>query len=54
MIDAARRRLDVELPDEEVATRLGRWRAPPARESTGMLARYAKLGARAHEGAILG
>jgi dihydroxy-acid dehydratase len=52
-IDVASRRLDVDLPDEEIARRAAAYVAPPNGESgTGVLAKYAKLVSSASEGAI--
>ena len=50
--DVAKRRLDVELSDEEIQRRLKDWKAPEPRYKTGALAKYAKLVSSASEGAI--
>jgi len=52
VIDIAARRLDVELPDAEVAGRLANWREPAPRYTSGVFAKYAALVASASEGAI--
>jgi len=52
-IDVERRRLDVDLPDEEIARRAAAYRPPPNGETgTGVLAKYAKLVSSASEGAV--
>jgi dihydroxy-acid dehydratase len=50
--DVGKRRLDVELSDEEIQRRLKEWRPPKPRYETGALAKYAKLVSSASEGAI--
>jgi dihydroxy-acid dehydratase len=52
-IDVAERRLDVDLPEEEIARRVAAYEAPDNGESgTGVLAKYAKLVSSAAEGAV--
>jgi dihydroxy-acid dehydratase len=51
-IDVEARRLDVDLPDEEIARRAAAYSPPPATEATGVLAKYAKLVSSASEGAV--
>jgi len=52
-IDVERRRLDVDLPDDEIARRAAAYEPPPTGESaTGVLAKYAKLVSSASEGAV--
>ena len=50
--DVAKRRLDVELSDEEIKKRLAQWKAPKPRYESGALAKYAKLVSSASEGAV--
>jgi len=50
--DIPERRLDVELSDSELKTRLSGW-TPPARERRGYLRRYAKMVSSGDKGAIL-
>ena len=50
--DVAKRRLDVELSDEEINRRLKEWKPPKPRYQTGALAKYAKLVSSASEGAV--
>jgi dihydroxy-acid dehydratase len=50
--DIENRRLDVELSDDEIASRLKDWRAPKPRYTSGVLAKYAALVSSASEGAI--
>jgi dihydroxy-acid dehydratase len=50
--DVAKRRLDVELSNEEIQRRLKEWKPPQPRYKTGALAKYAKLVSSASEGAI--
>jgi dihydroxy-acid dehydratase len=51
-IDVPNRRLDVALPDEEIARRIDAYDAPPPSVSDGVLAKYAKLVSSASEGAV--
>ncbi len=50
-IDVTNRRLDVDLPDDEIARRVEAY-SPPAYEGNGVLAKYAKLVSSASEGAV--
>ena len=52
VIDCAQRKLDVELPDEEIAARLGDLETPPARYASGVFAKYAKLVSSSSVGAV--
>ncbi len=52
VIDIEARRLDVELPDAEIAGRLANWREPAPRYTSGVFAKYAALVSSASEGAI--
>ena len=52
VVDAARRRLDVELADEEVKRRLDGWTPPPPRYEGGVFAKYAATVASASDGAV--
>ncbi len=54
VIDVERRRLDLDLPDDELAARLSAWAPPPPRYTSGVLAKYAKLVGSASEGAMTG
>ena len=54
VIDVAKRRLDVEISDAELAERLKTWQAPVPRYATGVLAKYAKLVSSASMGAVTG
>ena len=51
-IDIAGRRIDLEVPGEEVARRLGAWTAPAGRYATGGFAKYVRLVSSAAEGAV--
>jgi dihydroxy-acid dehydratase len=51
-IDVERRRLDVELGDEELAARRSSWKRPEPRYATGVFAKYAASVASASEGAV--
>ena len=51
-LDITNRRLDVELSDGEIASRLRDWRAPEPNYKTGVMAKYAALVSSASEGAI--
>jgi dihydroxy-acid dehydratase len=48
----AARRLDVDLPDEEIARRVADYRSPKDGVEPGVLAKYAKLVSGASEGAV--
>jgi dihydroxy-acid dehydratase len=50
--DIPKRRLDIEVPDTEIAARLRDWRAPAPRYTTGVMAKYASHVSSASEGAI--
>jgi dihydroxy-acid dehydratase len=54
VFDIPNRRIDVELSDEEIRTRLQAWTPPPPRYASGVMAKYARLVASASEGAITG
>lgn len=54
VIDIPQRRLDVEIPDEELRARLDRWTPPPPRYTTGVMAKYARLVSSASRGAVTG
>jgi len=53
VIDLPRRRLDLDVPAEEVKRRLGAWKAPEPRYKTGALAKYARLVRSAAQGAVV-
>jgi dihydroxy-acid dehydratase len=52
VFDIKARRLDVEISDQEIKSRLSRWQAPAPRYKTGVMAKYAKLVSSASEGAV--
>ncbi len=52
--DVSARRLDVELPEQEIKARLTGWAAPAPRYKTGVMAKYARLVSSAAEGAVCG
>jgi dihydroxy-acid dehydratase len=54
VIDAAARRIDLDVDDATLAERRGRWTAPEPRYTTGALAKYAKLVGSADHGAVTG
>ena len=54
VFDIPNRRIDVELSDEEIQTRLKAWAPPAPRYASGVMAKYARLVASASEGAITG
>ena len=51
-IDVASRRLDVDLSDEEIASRLEAYEPPPSTTVNGVFGKYAKLVSSASEGAV--
>jgi dihydroxy-acid dehydratase len=52
--DVEARRLDVEITEGEIRTRLESWRPPAPRYSRGVFAKYARLVSSASEGAVTG
>jgi dihydroxy-acid dehydratase len=53
-IDVASRRLDVDLPEDEIARRIANYERPAPAYTNGVLAKYAKLVSSASEGAVTG
>ncbi|HSJ98851.1 MAG TPA: dihydroxy-acid dehydratase [Myxococcota bacterium] len=51
-IDAKQRRIDVELPADELARRRAAWTAPPLKATRGVLARYVRSVRTASEGCV--
>ena len=51
-LDVEKRTLDVQVSDEEMASRRQAWQAPPPNFTTGALAKYAKLVSSASQGAV--
>jgi dihydroxy-acid dehydratase len=51
-IDVDQRRMDVDLPDDEIAARAAAWEPPPNPDATGVLAKYAAQVGPASEGAV--
>jgi dihydroxy-acid dehydratase len=51
-IDIVKRLIQVELSEEEIQRRLGRWQAPAPRYTSGALAKYARLVSSAARGAV--
>ena len=51
-LDIIARRLDVELSEQEIRSRLDNWTPPTPRYSTGVMAKYAKLVSSASQGAV--
>jgi dihydroxy-acid dehydratase len=54
VVDVAGRRLDVEVSDEALRTRLASWLPPAPRYQSGVLAKYARLVSSASAGAVTG
>ena len=54
IFDIKARRLDVDISEQELKTRLSQWTPPAPRYKTGVMAKYAKLVSSASEGAITG
>jgi dihydroxy-acid dehydratase len=52
VFDIEKRRLDVDISDKELASRLKNWSPPAPRYRTGVMAKYAKLVSSASEGAV--
>lgn len=51
-LDITARRLDVELSDLEIKSRLAKWTPPTPRYTTGVMAKYAKMVSSASRGAV--
>jgi dihydroxy-acid dehydratase len=51
-IDVERRRIDVELSEEELASRRSAWKQPPPKYTHGVFAKYVKLVTSAANGAV--
>ena len=51
--DITKRRLDVELSDEDLKNRLKSWKAPEPRYRAGVFAKYAAMVGSASEGAVM-
>ena len=51
-MDITNRRLDVELSDQEIQSRLKKWTPPKPHYSSGVMAKYAKLVSSASQGAV--
>jgi dihydroxy-acid dehydratase len=52
VFDVERRRLDLELPEREIAERIDRWEPPTPRYTKGVMAKYARSVSSASEGAV--
>jgi len=52
VIDVSRRTIDVDVGSAELETRRADWKVPPARYTSGALAKYARLATGAERGAI--
>ena len=52
VFDVANRKLDLEISEDEMKSRLASWTAPASRYQTGVFAKYAKLVSSAAEGAV--
>ena len=52
VIDAERRTLSLEVPEEEIEARRSRWKPPRSRYRRGVLAKYARSVGSAHLGAV--
>jgi dihydroxy-acid dehydratase len=53
-IDEDTRRIDLDVPEAEIAARQKTWSAPPAKATGGVLAKYARLVSSAAQGAVTG
>ena len=52
IFDIKARRLDVDISEQELKSRLSKWTPPPPPYKTGVMAKYAKLVSSASEGAV--
>ncbi|MFB3052695.1 MAG: dihydroxy-acid dehydratase [Dehalococcoidia bacterium] len=53
-LDIPKRRIDVQVADDEMKRRQDAWKAPAAKYTSGALAKYARLVSSASEGAVCG
>jgi dihydroxy-acid dehydratase len=53
VLDIAKRKLTLDVPEKELARRRKAWKAPSPKIRTGYLARYAKLVRSAGTGAVI-
>ncbi|MBW1730251.1 MAG: dihydroxy-acid dehydratase [Deltaproteobacteria bacterium] len=53
VIDILSRKLDIDIPEQEVSRRLAAWSPPLPKAKRGILAIYAKTALQAHEGAMI-
>jgi dihydroxy-acid dehydratase len=53
-IDVEGRKLQLDVPDEELRARLAAWQEPPSRYASGVMAKYARLVSCASVGAVTG
>ena len=51
-IDAAKRKITLDLPESEISARLAAWKQPKPRYTRGVLAKFARLVSTASEGAV--
>ena len=54
IMDVKTRRLDVKVPNAEMADRLQAWQPPPSQYERGVMSKYAKLVSSASVGAVTG
>ncbi len=52
IVDVDNRRLDIDIPDEEITARLANWAAPAPRYTSGVMAKYAASVSSAAQGAV--
>jgi dihydroxy-acid dehydratase len=52
VFDVKARRLDIDISEQEMKSRLSQWIPPPPRYKSGVMAKYAKLVSSASEGAV--
>jgi len=53
-VDIPKRRIDVQVPEDEMKRRQDAWKAPATKYTSGALAKYARLVSSASEGAVCG
>jgi dihydroxy-acid dehydratase len=54
VIDVVKRRLDLDVSESEIRSRLAAWQAPAPRYQTGVMAKYARMVSSASTGAVTG
>ncbi|MBX9602692.1 MAG: dihydroxy-acid dehydratase [Bryobacteraceae bacterium] len=54
LLDIENRRIELEVPAEEISARLSEWKSPPPKYTSGVFSKYVRLVGSASEGAVVG